>query len=265
MGLLDNNSVAILTKDGSFSASSTFNLNDTGNIVSIDITKKRNKVLMLKLTFSGISRDSRFRLRLNPTAIFYAEDGRIFRQLTYGKEVWDLTREEYTVTLLLPCSNVKADNLVFRNDYAAGSGATLSYSYVFVDPRPLDKPIQFLGDVAISPTGTGTFGDTFTPTASARGTVDLKWFKYFFVKCIVVKPDGTARTGTNYNLLIQRSVFLENTGITVVGGELVAEEATGAVVSDFLPMTADRGLRADVTVNTYVADTRYIVEFYGVR
>jgi len=267
MGLLDNNNVAITTKNGGWSASSTIALDDTNNLLNIaDIKDKRNKWVCVKLSFSGITKDSRFKIRIKDEAgIFYSEDGRIYKSICYGREVWDITREYFKIVLYVPLSNVRADGFILRNDYASTAGSTVTVSYAIIDPVVLEKPVQYIGHVVISPTGTGTFAETFTMTAISEGSVDLRWFKYFYVKCVPVKTNGSVESGENYDLAIYRSVFTELTTAANSQMEILREDRGGAFVSDFLPMNSDRGLRAEVTVNTHISDTRFIVEFFGVR
>lgn len=265
MGLLDNNSFSIFTKDGSFSASQTFALDDTGVLIDIaDIGKYRNKWLCVNMSFSGISHDTQFLIRNTSQSIFYADDGRIFYGLTSGRDVWSVERDNFKITILFPLSSISQTRFRLRNDRAAVSGASVLYSYAFVDPIPLGKPVQYIGRSVITPTGTGSISASFYMNYY-EVPVDLRWFKYFFVKVLPLKNDGSVQTGVNYDFSIQQRIFRESSGYTINSGETLITGATSPFVSDFLSMTTDNGFYSTIKVNIHVAETRYIIEFYGVR
>lgn len=264
MGLLDNNSFSIFTKDGGFSAAQTFAMDDTGVLVEIDdVSRYRNKWLCVDMAFSGIAHNSVFRIQADRT-IFYADDGRIFHSLVSGRDVWNKTREAFAITLLFPLSGCRTNLFRLRNNAASTAGSSVSYSYAFVDPIPLGKPIQYLGRDILTPTGAGDISNSIQ-NGNTLVCADFRWFKYFFVKILPVKADGSVQGGVNYDYSIQRMGYAELTSSAYSQSETLVVGATTPFTSEYLPVATDRGWRNTIKVNTHIADTRYIIEFYGVR
>lgn len=248
----------------------SIDLSTTGNKLEVThIEKYRSKYMKLDMTITGITRYSGLKVffnNLQGNVIF--SDGSIYSQIYDAPIMESFRHHEFHKVVYVPLADINANSFVLRNNEAL-NGASMSVSYGICDlPKeiPSLKPIQYIGNLEITPSGVGTFGKNFLP--SYLTNIPLKSFKYYFVAVYPITDEYVINTQTNYDVqMYDGSLGMEpsspnNALFYPVSYDVFG--ATHACRTDWKKVFGEV-LRVLINVNTYVAGVKYRCEIFGVR